>query len=132
MLKRVVLAVALMGLVGLSWAHVSAQVPRATPIVSGETRRIRVLRISEPIKIDGHLDESAWSEAVAATDFRQQEPNEGTPASEKTEVRVLFDDRNLYIGIHAFDSDPANINARELVRDASFSNDDKVEVLLDT
>jgi hypothetical protein len=62
----------------------------------------------------------------------QQESNEGTPASEKTEVRVLFDDRNLYIGIHAFDSDPANINARELVRDASFSNDDKVEILLDT
>jgi hypothetical protein len=41
-------------------------------------------------------------------------------------VRVLF------IGIHAFESDPPNINARELVRDASFSNDDKVEILLDT
>src|SRR5215217_3346115 len=63
MLKRVVLAVALIGLVALSWPHVSAQVPRATPIVSGETRRIRVLRISEPIKIDGGLDEPAWSEA---------------------------------------------------------------------
>jgi hypothetical protein len=132
MLKRVVLAFALISLATLSWAHVSAQVPGATPIVSGETRRIRVLRISEPIKIDGRLDEPAWSEAVAATDFRQQEPNEGTPASEKTDVRVLFDDRNLYIGIHAFDSEPANINARELVRDASFSNDDKVEILLDT
>jgi hypothetical protein len=40
--------------------------------------------------------------------------------------------RPQMVGIHAFESDPANINARELVRDASFSNDDKVEILLDT
>jgi len=53
-------------------------------------------------------------------------------ASQKTEVRVLYDDRNLYIGIHAFDSEPSRINARELVRDAGFSNDDKIEILLDT
>jgi Domain of unknown function (DUF5916)/Carbohydrate family 9 binding domain-like len=95
-------------------------------------KRIRVLRIIEPIKIDGRLDEPSWSQADAATDFRQQEPNEGEPASEKTEVRLLFDDKNLYVGIHAFDSEPARINSRELVRDATFSNDDKVEVLLDT
>jgi hypothetical protein len=96
------------------------------------THRIRVLRINEPIKIDGRLDETAWAEADIAGDFRQQEPNEGAAASEKTEVRLLFDEKNLYVGIHAFDSDPARINARELVRDATFSNDDKVEVLLDT
>ena len=47
-------------------------------------------------------------------------------------MRVLFDDRNLYVGIRAFDSDPANIKARELVRDASFDNDDQIEIVLDT
>ncbi len=47
-------------------------------------------------------------------------------------MRVLFDDRNIYFGIRAFDSDATHINARELVRDASFSNDDKIEILLDT
>src|SRR5215212_10113909 len=93
---------------------------------------IQVRRTTDPIKIDGRLDEPAWSEADVAADFRQQEPNEGTPASEKTEVRVLFDGKNLYVGIHAFDSESARINSRELVRDASFSNDDKVEILLDT
>jgi Domain of unknown function (DUF5916)/Carbohydrate family 9 binding domain-like len=96
------------------------------------TPRIRIRRVMQPIKIDGRLDEAAWSEADVADGFRQQEPNEGTPASEKTEVRLLFDDKHLYVGIHAFDSEPSRINARELVRDASFSNDDKVEVLLDT
>src|SRR5207253_10217399 len=95
-------------------------------------RRIRALRISEPIKIDGRFDEPAWAAAEAATDFRQQEPSEGVAASENTEVRVLYDDKNLYIGIHAFDSEPSRINARELVRDAGFSNDDKVDILLDT
>src|SRR5829696_7352904 len=47
---------------------------------------IQVRRTTDPIKIDGSLDEPAWSEADVAADFRQQEPNEGTPASEKTEV----------------------------------------------
>jgi len=106
----------------------------ASPIFAQEngTRRIRVLHITEAIKIDGRLDEPSWSQAEVATDFRQQEPNEGEPASEKTEVRLLFDDKNLYIGVHAGDSEPLRINSRELVRDATFSNDDKVEILLDT
>ena len=95
------------------------------------TRRIQAIRFSEAIKIDGLLDESPWSLAQPATDFLQQEPTEGAPASARTEVRVLFDDRNIYFGIRAFD-DPAQINARELVRDATFSNDDKIEILLDT
>lgn len=93
---------------------------------------IKILRITQPIKIDGRLDEPAWSQAEPATDFRQETPDEGAPASEKTEVRVLYDDKSIYIGIRAFDSEPKKINARELVRDSSFSNDDVIEVLLDT
>src|SRR5437870_6242282 len=96
------------------------------------SRRIRAKRVTDEIRIDGLLNESAWSLAQPATDFLQEQPNEGESASEKTEVRVLFDDKNLYIGIHAFDTDPAQINARELVRDAGFSNDDTVAILLDT
>lgn len=97
-----------------------------------ETHRIHILRVNEPIKIDGRLDEPAWSQAEPAADFRQEIPTEGAPGSEKTEVRVLYDAKNIYIGIRAFDSEPKKINARELVRDSSFSNDDKIEVLLDT
>jgi hypothetical protein len=44
------------------------------------------------------LDESVWALAQPATDFFQQQPGEGAPASERTEVRVLFDDRNIYSG----------------------------------
>jgi len=96
------------------------------------SHRIRILRVSEPIKIDGRLDEPAWSEAEAVTGLRQQEPNEGMAATEKTEVRLLFDEKNIYVGIHAFDSETSRINARELVRDATFSNDDKIEILIDS
>ncbi len=106
--------------------------PAQPPQDSTGLQRIQAIRVTDTIRIDGLLDEAAWSLAQPATDFLQQQPNEGARASEKTEVRVLFDDKNLYIGIHAFDSDPAQINARELVRDANFSNDDKIGILLDT
>ena len=66
------------------------------------------------------------------TDFRQQSPTEGAPASEKTEVRVLYDNKNVYIGIRAFDSEATKINARELVRDSTFDTDDRIEIVLDT
>ena len=106
--------------------------PVQTPQKNAELRRVRAARITEALKIDGLLDESAWSAAQPATDFLQQQPTEGAPASERTEVRVLFDDKNIYFGIHAFDSDAKHINARELVRDANFSNDDTIAILLDT
>ena len=94
--------------------------------------KIEAFQTTEAIKVDGVLDEAAWANAEAIKDFRQQEPKEGELSSEKTEIRVLFDDKNLYFAIRAFDSEPSKINARELVRDANFSNDDKVEILLDT
>lgn len=110
----------------------AADFSKAVPRAFSGSRRITAIKIAEPIKIDGRFDETAWSQAEPANDFFQQQPNEGVPASEKTAVRVLFDDKNLYIGIRAFDSDAGHINARELVRDASFSNDDTTAILLDT
>ncbi len=111
------------------------QQPKTAPSQpSGDNvaHRVRILRVTDPIKIDGHLDEPSWSQAEAATDFRQESPIEGALASEKTEVRVLYDNRNIYIGIRAFDSEPAKINARDLVRDSTFDTDDRVEIILDT
>src|SRR5437868_1520391 len=106
--------------------------PAQLPSQSSGQRRIQAVRITEALKIDGLLDEAAWSLVQPATEFLQQQPTEGAPASERTEVRVLFDDRNIYFGIRAFDSDAKHINARELVRDADFSNDDTVSIVLDT
>src|SRR5207244_12022890 len=84
-------------------------------------RRLKAVRAVEQIKIDGVLNETAWTNADVISDFRQEEPVEGEPATEKTEIRILFDDKYIYFGIGAVDSEPQKINARELVRDASFS-----------
>ena len=97
-----------------------------------DSPRVRALRVTEPIKIDGRLDEPVWTQAEAATDFRMEKPQEGAPASERTEVRVLDDERSIDFGIRAFDSEAHRINARELTRDATFANDDEIQILLDT
>src|SRR5262245_22676129 len=106
---------------------IAGQTPPTT-----EAPHVLALRVTEAIKIDGGLDEPAWARAEAATDFRMKKPKEGAPASERTEARVLFDDKNIYFGIYAFDPDPDKINARERTRDADLANDDKIEILLDT
>jgi hypothetical protein len=103
---------------------------------------VQALRVSEEVRIDGRLDEPAWAKAGKACDFRQMEPGEGEPATEATEVSVLYDDRNLYIGIRAHDSEPDQVIARILRRDAliresmdgraRFAGDDIVALVLDT
>src|SRR5204862_3681593 len=105
--------------------------PTPLPQDSTGPQRIHILRVTDAIKIDGLLGEPAWSSAEAATDFRQETPTEGAPASEKTEVRVLYDDKNVYLAIRAFDTEPTRINARELVRDSLFATDDRIAILLD-
>jgi len=86
----------------------------------------------ERIVLDGVLDEAVWARAVPATDFRQQEPVEGAPPSERTEIRVAYDANNLYIGAELFDSDPAGIKGFQRQRDAGLGSDDRFMWILDT
>lgn len=89
-------------------------------------------RVDRAPKLDGTLEDPLWQSAKAVTDFRQQEPNEGEPATEKTEVRILYTRRAVYFGIHGYDSDPAKIVATELRRDVSQDLDDHFEILIDS
>ena len=72
--------------------------------------------VSDPPVIDGRLDEAAWARAAPMTGFTQREPQDGQPASERTEVRVVFDDEALYVGVWAFDSRPNAIVPGERIR----------------
>ena len=65
--------------------------------------------------VDGHLDEPDWQRAQAATEFTQRDPDEGKPASERTEVRILLDEEAIYIGARMFDGTPTGIS-RQLTR----------------
>ena len=93
------------------------------------------------LRVDGLLDETAWRDAPMASGFRQREPFEGEPATEITEVRVLFDDATLYVGVLARDRSPDDVIARILQRDKlmetgfepipGFTSDDAVVIVLD-
>jgi hypothetical protein len=90
------------------------------------------VRTAEPITLDGALSEPAWRTVSPLTSFTQRLPAEGEPASQATEVFVLFDDEHLYIGAELRDSDPGRIVAREMKEDGDLASDDLFGVLLDT
>lgn len=97
-----------------------------------EARRISSHYVEASIIFDGYLTEPDWDKAQPATDFRQREPDEGAAATEKTEVRFLYDDENLYIGIMCYDSSPEDIVHKELRYDGKIEDDDNISVILDT
>ena len=83
-------------------------------------------------RIDGSLKDAAWALAPAAGGFYQREPNPGQPSTERTEFRVLYDDRKIYFGVWAFDSDPSGIHATEKKRDSGLTKGDRIAIVVDT
>ncbi|MBI1723788.1 MAG: carbohydrate binding family 9 domain-containing protein [Gemmatimonadetes bacterium] len=112
----------------LAAAAIPAALSAQTPAPAGAS--VRALRASEPIRLDGVLDEPAWLAADSITDFRQQEPEEGAPARERTVVRVLTADAGIYIGLWAY-QDPSRIVRSHLRRDADLEEDDFFAFLFD-
>jgi hypothetical protein len=82
-------------------------------------------------EIDGLLDDAAWALAEIITDFIQRDPDEGEPATERTEVRVLYDDGAIYVAIRAYDSEPDKIIG-QLTRRDSHSPSDWLTVSIDS
>ena len=88
--------------------------------------------VSDAPVIDGRLDDAAWGQVAPMTGFIQREPSDGQPASERTEVRVVFDDEALYVGVWAFDSRPTEIVPGERIRDYEVGESDNVILIFDT
>ncbi|HVQ12533.1 MAG TPA: DUF5916 domain-containing protein [Vicinamibacterales bacterium] len=98
-----------------------------------ERYAIQAVRVDQPPKIDGVLDDEVWKKAPLVEEFTQQEPREGAAASERTEVRVLYDGKTLHIGVHAFDLQPSSIVATEMRRDSDrLLDEDNFQIILDT
>jgi hypothetical protein len=96
-----------------AFAQTTADPPlgAAAPTVSRQ-ERVRLLRQktwdvtavrAAALAVDGRLDEPAWQRAAPISNFYQRERNEGLPATERTEVRVLYDDQRLYVGFRCVD-----------------------------
>ena len=106
----------------------------ATPaLIEGPDIIIYVRETTNRIEIDGKLDDEAWKEAIPYHEyFYQQEPLDRAPSTQKTEVRVLQDENNLYFGVQCYETDPSKIFATVKRRDGNFLSDDALEFLIDT
>jgi len=113
-------------------AVVAAALPVSAQL-SKETYQTRAVRVDQGPDIDGALDDAVWNSATLIDAFVQQEPDEGAPATERTEVRLLYDESNLYVSVRAFDSDPSGIVATEMRRDSPrILDEDNFQIILDT
>jgi hypothetical protein len=94
---------------------------------------VRAVRLTAPIRLDGRLDEEVYGLVPPITDFIQQEPLEGAPATESTEAWLLFDDTSLYVSFRLWESDMESLVANEMRRDSNniFQND-HIAFILDT
>jgi len=114
----------------------SAQQPVGAPQLgvkpAAPARRASATRTTEAPTIDGVLDEQLWQQVTPIVEFLQVEPTEGQPATEKTEVRLLYTSTTLYVGVNCFDSEPSKIVTTDSRRDSSLNGQDSFQMIFDT
>ena len=110
----------------------------ASPLFAQEPpallRAITAVRLaeSEIIRLDGVPDEPVWARVTPATDFLQRDPDNGAPATERTEVRVVYDAARLVLGVTCFDSEPHRLLGNQMQRDQPFESDDRFMWTIDS
>ena len=113
------------------------QLDEAAPEPEEETTSPRpvahVARIStsEAPTIDGDLSDLSWAKATVITDFKQREPDPDAAPTERTVLRVMYDDRNFYVSVYAYDSEPDRLIVRSMSRDGEINQGDHIEFTLD-
>jgi hypothetical protein len=98
---------------------------------SEEVDQAKATLVDQGPVLDGKLDDPCWMGLPVIKDFRQRRPNEGVPGTEKTEVRLCRDAHVLFIGVRCFDSQPDQIRAGVMQRDAPVRGDDYFFILID-
>ncbi len=113
-----------------AWAQSAFDIKTIDP----ETFRAIAVKIAEgqQPRIDGVLSDEAWALAPVQGNFVQREPDYGQASSEKTEFRVLYDEKTIYFGVWVWDDDPAGIMGSEMKRDAGLSKGDQLKITIDT
>jgi hypothetical protein len=114
-----------------------AQSPPIAPEVvtrdAGGHAILRTTRVATPMQIDGRLDEAVYKTVKGAAGFIQQEPHEGSPATDDTEVWIFYDDKNIYVGARMHETDSSKRVTSDMRRDASnLYNNDHIAVMFDT
>jgi len=126
---RTALIVAMLGPAVLAAQKTTAPdtAPAASALAYGHrvpVPRATAARRSGPIVLDAKLDEPAWHAAAPITKFTQTDPDEGKPASQRTDIRILYDEDALYVGAKMYDDHgAAGVTTRLVRRDATFDSD---------
>ena len=104
-----------------------------TGLNAPRVRTLAAMPATTPPVVDGDvLGDPAWAGVPVATGFRQTSPDEGEPATERTEVRVLFTADTLYVGVVCYDRNPQDIIVTDSRRDSSLADSDNFQLILDT
>ncbi len=104
---------------------------KAESEVKSPHRTATAIRIKgTPPKLDGTLDDDIWKTAPRHGDFRQRDPDEGKPATERTTFQIAYDDEAIYFAVMCYDSEPDKIVSRLVRRDAQVESD-KIHLTLD-
>src|SRR5687767_9534404 len=94
---------------------------------------VAALRVQQPPTLDGNVtSDPAWREAVPVSGFLQEQPDEGRPSSERTEVRIVYTSTTLYVGVVCYDRQPDAIIVSDARRDAALDQTDSFQIILDT
>ena len=123
-----------LALVAVSVSPAVAQLPATSPMPLNNPERLvaSAVKVDEAPTIDGVLDENMWTSAPPLGEFVQAEPFTGMPGSERTEVRLLYDDDAIYVGVMLYDRDPSLIVTTDTRRDAGLDDMDSFQMIFDT
>ncbi len=103
-----------------------------SPVHAGTSpKKITSIRVMTPPVLDGWVNDTQWSTATPVSDFTQYDPNEGASPTERTSVRIFYDDRSLYVGVICYDTQPGEI-VRQLTRRDRSTEADRFTVQIDS
>ena len=94
-------------------------------------RVVRATRVEDAPRIDGQLDDAVWQRAMPIEGFVQRDPKYWMPVTERTVVKIIYDDEKLYFGFICYDENPDRIVTNNMRRDGQLSSDDNIQLLLD-
>jgi hypothetical protein len=117
----------------LGAAATSQTAQPANQTISDQGMRVaQAVKVETPPRLDGTLHDPIWQQAAPITDFRQKEPYEGQPATERTEVRIVYTRNEIYFGVVCRDSVAHGPVATQLRRDVTQELDDYFEIVIDS
>ncbi len=134
-------AAAMIAVFGTTSAFANVQSTSSTETAAGSVTdfaryipRATALHISsaDAPKIDGDLSDVVWARAEPIDQFYQVQPVEGATPSEPTRAYILYDEKNLYIGVYAYDSNPEGIRRSQMQRDPALQDDDSIKIVIDS